>query len=109
MTATYKVMHDLLEELKSETGTPYAYYEFKEPVNDDNFIAYFESDKIPHYADNKVYTYDHGFAVELYTKIKNPTLEQKLIDLLEKYELPWSGGETVKVDAENIFMTAFYC
>lgn len=104
----YTTLNMVLSEFEKQTGAPYAYYGFKEPVTADRHVVYFEIDKIPHYADNKTYTYDHGFAIELYTKLKEPKTEEALIGLLGEYEIPWSGGQTVKIDDENIFMTTFY-
>jgi hypothetical protein len=105
----YNTLNAVLAKFEMLTDAPYAYYEFKEPVTADRYVAFFESEKIPHYADNKTYTYDHGFAIELYTKVKEPETEEKLINLLAEYEIPWSGGETVKIDNDNVFMTTFYC
>lgn len=91
-----------------EFGLPYAYYQFKEAPVGDAYIAYFETGKNRMLADDKVYLHESSFAVELYTKTKDPTLEESLISAFEDAELVWSGGETTYIDSEKMYQTIFY-
>lgn len=101
---TYELVKKILDEL----GIKYTYYEFKEPVTAKRYIAYFENAKDRILADDKVYYYEHRFTIELYTKVVEPETEQKLIDLLEKYEVVWSADAPTYIDSEKVYMTAFY-
>lgn len=105
---TYDVMTAILDDLK----IPYAYYQFRdrsEIEGADKYIAYFEVEKIRFLADNKVYHFEPHFAVELYTAVKDVEAEQALIQLLDANEAPWSGGDTVYIEEEKMFLTVFYC
>lgn len=102
---TYELIKSILDEL----GIQYAYYEFNGPIKVSRYIAYYEDTKNRFLADDKVYAWDHHFIIELYTKHKDPDTEQKLIDLFEKHDVAWSGGETTYINSEKVFMTVFYC
>lgn len=109
---TYEIMKSVLDEYKSVLDVPYCYYQFKdksEIAGKSRYVAYFEVEKNRFLADDRVYTYEPHFAVELYTKTKDLTAEQKLIELFDQYEVVWGGGETVYIDDEKMFMTVFYC
>lgn len=101
--------YELVTKILNEMGIRYAYYEFNGPITDDRYIAYFEDEKERVFADDKVYVYEPHFAVELYTKRKEPDTEKKLIDLFGKYDVAWSGGSSVYIDSEKVYQTVFYC
>ena len=101
---TYELMNTILTEL----GIPFTYYQFKKPQTADKYIAYFESDKVRILADDKVYYWEPSFAVELYTKLKDPSTEASLIALFDHYDVPWSGGATVYIESEKMYQTVFY-
>lgn len=101
--------YELIKKILDEFGIKYAYYEFNGPIKEERYVAYYEDTKNTFLADDKVYAWEPHFAIELYTKYKEPETEQKLIDLFDKYDVAWSGGETTKIDQEKVFMTVFYC
>lgn len=103
--------YELMDEILTEMGLPYTYYQFSGdnlPAGD-KYIAYFESEKVRFLADDKVFHYTPTFAIELYTKYKEPNTEKQLIDLLDQYEVVWSGGESTWIESEQMFQTVFYC
>jgi hypothetical protein len=101
--------NDLMITILNELNIDYAYHHFKKPPEGDAYIAYFEDEKVRFLADDKVYGWEPSFAVELYTKNKDLTTESQLISLFDKYEVVWSGGESVWIDSEQIYQTVFYC
>lgn len=104
---TYEIMTAILDDLK----IPYAYHQFEdksEIEGADKYIAYFEFDKNRFIADDIVYHYEPHFAVELYTRKKDLSAEQALIQLFDEYEAAWSGGDTVYLDDEKMYLTVFY-
>lgn len=109
---TYEVIKSVLDEYKSALGVPYCYHHFKDRSEIEGkscYAAYFEIEKGRFLADDKVYTYDFHFAVELYTKVKDTAAERKLMELFDQYEVVWYGGETVYIEDEKVYMTVFYC
>ncbi len=102
---SYETIQKILEEM----GLPYAYYEFNGPIEAERYIAYYEDTKETFLADDRVYKWEPHFAIELYTKYKEPETEEKLVELFDKYEVPWAGGETSRIDTEKVFVTIFYC
>ena len=104
---TYTIMTAILDALK----IPYAYYQFEdksEIEGADKYIAYFEDEKLRFMADDKVYHFEPHFAVELYTKTKDIATENALIALFDSNDVAWSGGETVYLDDEKMYLTVFY-
>ena len=101
---TYELMNTILTEL----ALPFAYDHFREPPTGNAYVAYFESDKIRFLADDVVYHHEPHFAVELYTAFKDPTLEGTLMELFERHEVPWSGGDSVWIESEKMYQTVFY-
>ena len=102
---TFELMVKMLEAL----GLPFSYFQFKDSPGSDCYVAYFETEKVQHYADNRTYKWDPRFAIELYSKEKDPSLEERLIDILGKYNVPWSGGESTWIEPEQMYQTVFYC
>ncbi len=100
---------DRVIQILTALGIPYAYYQFKEKPTGPAYIAYFETGKSRVLADDKVYVHTPQFAIELYTKKKDLTLEDQLIALFEQHEIVWSGGESVYIDSEKMYQTVFYC
>lgn len=101
--------YELINQILTQLGIEYTYYQFKEPPTGDRYIAYFEMGKDRFLADDKVYHWQPQFAVELYTKVKEPETENALIALLDQHEIVWSGGETTFIDTEKMYQTVYYC
>ena len=101
--------YELIETILTELDIPYAYFQFKTKPGSIPYIAYFESDKLRFLADDKVYHFEPHFAVELYSINKDFETEARLIALFDKYEVPWSGGESAYIESEHMFQTVFYC
>lgn len=100
--------YELINTILTELGIPYTYYQFKEPQTEDKYIAYIETEKVRFLADNKVYHHEPTFAVELYTKIKDPETEEALITLFDKYDVVWTGGASTWINSEQVYQTVFY-
>lgn len=101
--------YELINEILTQLGIPYTYYQFKDSPTGDKYIAYFDMEKQRFLADNKVYHHEEAFAVELYTKTKDIETEEALIELFDQYEVAWSGGVSTWIDSEQMYQTVFYC
>ena len=100
--------YELIKAILDELGIVYTYYEFKEPVSAARYIAYYENGKDTFLADDKVYAYEPRFTIELYTKVKEPAVEQQLIDILASHDVAWSADPTTYIDSEKVYLTVFY-
>lgn len=104
--------YDLIQSILDSTELPYTYLAFDDPSEiegEDKYIAYFEAEKIRFLADDQVYHFEPQFAVELYTRHKDPDTEQKLIDLFGENGVVWSGGVSTYIDSEKMYQTVYYC
>lgn len=102
--------YDLINQILTDLGLPYAYHHFKKPVTANKYVAYFESDRIRFLADDKVYNWEPQFAVEFYSrKDRDIATENALIELFNQNDVVWSGGESTYIDSEGVYLTTFYC
>lgn len=100
----YETVTSILKEL----GIEYAYYQFNEDMSGkERFIAYLETSREPFNADDKTYVFERRFAIELYTKVIEPETEQKLIDLLDKYDIAWNCDSSTWLEDEKVYITVF--
>lgn len=92
---------EAFETLLESTKLPVAYYAF--PENEAPslpFICYLVPFTNNFYADNKVYKVINHIQVELYTKIKNPEIEERVEQALSSF--CWEKEE-IYLDDEKCF------
>lgn len=78
-----------LNDLLNDTGLPVAYNCFKDEQQLP-FICYLETDTVNVFADNKTYKIISNIAVELYTKTRDITTEQKVEYVLDGACIGWN-------------------
>lgn len=95
-------MEELLAILK-ECGIPSAYDHFAEGESPDPpFICYLLPSSDNFAADGKVYYKINEVHIELYTDIKDLSVEQKLEDALDKHGIFYEKSETW-IDSEKLY------
>ena len=83
-----------VEEILEEVGIPYAYHHFEvEEEVAPPFICWVIPGTDNFAADGKVYFKTDEVNIELYTDQKDFELEQRLEDVLEKWEIFWEKSE----------------
>ncbi len=95
--------YDKIIEMLEETGIPFAYDHFAEGESPDPPFCIFlipGSDNFN--ADDAVYEKLNRLVVELYTDKKDPALEERVEDVLKRYEMLWSRSE-VWIDSEKLY------
>lgn len=83
-----------------------AYDHFREKTQPP-FILFRNTDTTTYKADNKVYFKNNNYIVDLVTELKNPTLEQKLEQVLNDNELPFDKEEDF-IDSEQIYQIRYF-
>lgn len=92
---------DVINGIK-ETGIPYAYDHFNEEQTPPYCAyKYVESDNFD--ADNKAYFKKGQFNVELYTKTKDPTTENKIESIFDNGPVPFKKYESF-IDEIKLYM-----
>jgi hypothetical protein len=95
--------YDTIVEMLEETGIPFAYDHFAEGESPDPPFLVFQipgSDNF--HADDKVYEKLSTLVLELYTEKKDPVLEERVEDVLTRYEIVWTRSE-VWIDSEKLY------
>ncbi len=97
-----------LKTILDETGLPVAYDHFTEtdqtPIPELPFIVYREEESAHLNADNTIYHRVQDYSIELYTKIKDPELEDELELVLLANDLPFSTSATLWIEEEKMFV-----
>jgi hypothetical protein len=101
---TYEKINSIL----TEFSHPYAYYNFEKEVNSDIYVAYYETGTDSFGADNKTFSSDVRFTVELYTPKKNIVTEKVLTDIFDRESVFWERGPQGKIESESMYLTIFY-
>lgn len=95
-------MEELLKIIK-ESGIPFAYDHFAEGESPDPpFICYLLPGSNNFAADGRVYFKMNEVRIELYTDTKDLSVEQKLEDVLDAYEVFYNKSETW-IDSEKLY------
>ncbi len=95
--------YDKIIEMLEETSIPFAYDHFAEGESPDPpFCIFLIPGSDNFHADNAVYEKLSKLVVELYTDKKDPDLEEKLEEVLSRYEMIWSRSE-VWIDSEKLY------
>ncbi len=95
--------YDTIVEMLEETGIPFAYDHFAEGESPDPPFLVFQipgSDNF--HADDNVYEKLSTLVLELYTEKKDPVLEERVEDVLTRYEIVWTRSETW-IDSEKLY------
>lgn len=87
-------------------GIPVAYGHF-EDEHAYPYVVYKVTDTDPLVADNKVYADNCSIQIDLYTKMKDIKLENKIKYVLNELEIPYSTSET-EVKEENCIAVSFF-
>lgn len=98
-----------LAKILEETGLPVRYRAFKkdrETIPDLPWIIYYEEEKDPFEADNKVYYTNIVVSVELYTEMKDLALEEKLESLFDEHDLIYHSYDNYW-DDEELYETLY--
>lgn len=96
---------DLFKILK-ELDIPVAYDHFDTDV-EPPFIVYREQQADSFYADNKTFKLNLNFELELVTIKKDIELEEKIINLLDKYNIPFEKQNEIWDNEEKIYHIIF--
>lgn len=96
-----------VSEMVAEIGLPYAYYEFPDGTElAPPFVAFLFTDNNDFQADNINYVDIRELVIELYTKDKDLTLENKVREVLNTHELPFDQESEYLTD-ERCWITIF--
>lgn len=99
-------MEELLNMIR-EMDIPFAYDHFAEGESPDPpFICYLLPDSDNFAADGKVYYRITGVRIELYTDLKNPSVEEKVTAVLDSYGIFYTQNE-VWIEEEKLYEVAF--
>lgn len=94
-----------LEQILKETGYPVAYNHF-EVKKKPPYIAFYETESNNVMADNTHYCDIVGVNIELYYLKKSKTVEKRLEDILDKYDIIYQKKE-IFIDSEKIYMMLY--
>ena len=95
--------YDKIIEMLEEVGIPFAYDHFAEGESPDPPFLIFQipgSDNF--HADDKVYEKLSTLVLELYTEKKDPAWEERVEEVLTRYEIIWTRSETW-IDSEKLY------
>lgn len=100
---TYKEIADMI----SSVGVPYAYYQFPEDTpQTPPFICFFYSNSDDVFGDDTNYQTILQLNIELYTNVKNFTLESSIEDVLKQNGLTYYKEENY-LDSEKLYQIAY--
>lgn len=94
-----------LSNLLKSTGLPVAYHHFVQPPTLP-YIVYLFSYSSNFGADNRAYSKQSNYQVELYTKHKEPTTEKLIEDLFDENDIFWEKTETY-IESEGLFQVLY--
>ena len=100
---TYKEIAEMI----SSVGVPYAYYQFPEDTpQTPPFICFFYSNSDDVFGDDTNYQTILQLNIELYTNVKNFTLESSIEDVLKQNGLTYYKEENY-LDSEKLYQIAY--
>ena len=93
----------LMAAIEEATGAPYAYDHFAEGESPDPpFFLFLFPESRNFLADDSVYFAMKELDIELYTDVKDPSLEESLEGILEANELVWEKTEAW-IESERLY------
>lgn len=96
----HKTIYDLLKTL----NIPVAYDHFDSDKNiTPPFVVYRETAPETFKAEDITYYRPYEYEIELVTRIKNPTLEENIEDLLTTNKIPYNKSDEVWDEEEKIY------
>lgn len=93
--------------LLDELGLPVAYFAF-DGETAPPFIVFYSGGTQNFAADNKVNTKIENRNIELYTKINDRELQEKLEKIFDDNELVWEKGSEIYIEDEKIFLIPYF-
>lgn len=93
---------ELLNTLLSSLNIPVAYNHFNKSTQLP-YLIFYEDISNNTFADNKVYYENNDYILELYTEIKDITLENSLKTLLNNNEIPYQKTMETYLDDERMY------
>ena len=95
--------YDKIIEMLEETNIPFAYDHFAEGESPDPpFCIFLITGSDNFNADDAVYEKLNKLVIEVYTDKKDPALEERVEDVLTRYEMLWTRSE-VWIDSEKLY------
>ena len=91
--------------LLKTTGLPVAYHHFTSPPSPP-YIVYLFSYSSNFSADNRVYSKQSNYQVELYTTKKDPVSEKLIEDLFDEHDIYWEKTETY-IESEGLYQVLY--
>ena len=91
--------------LLKSTGLPVAYHHFVSPPAPP-YIVYLFAYNTNFGADNRVYSKQSNYQVELYTTKKDPVSEKLIEDLFDEHDIYWEKTETY-IEGEGLFQVLY--
>jgi len=91
--------------LLKSTGLPVAYHHFASPPSPP-YIVYLFSHSSNFGADNRVYSKQFNYQVELYTTEKDPVSEKLIEDLFDEHDIYWEKSETY-IESEGLYQVLY--
>jgi len=91
--------------LLKSTGLPVAYHHFTSPPTPP-YIVYLFSYSSNFGADNRVYSKQSNYQVELYTTEKDPVSEKLIEGLFDEHDIYWEKSETY-IESEGLYQVLY--
>ena len=93
----------MMENIMQEIGLPWAYHHYAEGESPDPpFMLYLYPQSNNFGADNIVYAKTTDVYLELYTDLKDPSLEEQIESILESNSIYWDKSE-VWIESEKLY------
>lgn len=90
-----------------QLNVPSAYQSFKSEQKLP-YIIYTQSGSDNFGADNKVYSKDNKYNIEVYSSKKDFDLERRLEDLLDNNEIYWTKSGDIRIEKENMTEVIYF-
>lgn len=101
-----KLKNSSLNVLLEQLQIPVAYHYHKSKTQLP-YLVFFQNGSENLGADDKVYSKDNHYRIELYTEAKDGILEEKLENLLDDAEIYWEKSEDIRIEEENLTMIVY--
>ncbi len=96
-----------LQTILEQLNIPVAYLEFVDG-SEIPYITFYQTGSNNLIADNKVYTSEPSYNIELYCEYKDFQLEKRLEQILNQNEIVWSKSDDIKLKDEDVIMVVYY-
>lgn len=96
-----------IDSILSEAGIPVAYGLFRKQTTLP-YIVWLGYGQNTFQADNTHYHRENSYQIELYFKLKDPSLEERIEQILLDHGLLYDKSEDVYIDDEGVFLIYYY-